>query len=36
MASDSGRSGLSIEPSGLDLVRVPMREVGEYWPLVRP
>ena len=36
MANDSGRSGFSMEPSGLDVVRVLMRDVGDYWPLVRP
>ena len=29
-------TGLSIEPRGLDLVRVPRRDVGEYWPFVKP
>ena len=32
----SGRSGISIDPVGLVLVFVPVRLVGEYWPLVRP
>ena len=26
----------SMAPSGVDLVFMPSREVGEYWPLVRP
>ena len=30
------RNTVSIDPIGLDLVRVPCREVGEYWPLVSP
>ena len=29
-------SGVSTEPSGLERVRVPCRDVGEYWPRVRP
>jgi len=36
IATESGRRGLSMEPCGLDLVRVPSRDVGEYCPLVRP
>ena len=35
-ASASGLNGWSIEPNGVDLVRLPSSEVGEYWPLVRP
>ena len=36
IAKLSGLSGVSIEPCGLDLVLVPSRDVGEYWPLVSP
>ena len=32
----SASTGESIEPWGVDGERVPSREVGEYWPLVRP
>ena len=35
MASDKGRNGFSTDPSGLDFVRVPVREVGEYWYTVK-
>jgi hypothetical protein len=35
-ANVHGWSGASTEPSGLEGVRVPTGEVGEYWPLVRP
>jgi hypothetical protein len=35
-ASEIGLSGWSIEPVGVDGARVPIAEVGEYWPLVRP
>ncbi len=35
-ASASGLNGMSIEPKGVDLVRLPGSLVGEYWPLVRP
>ena len=35
-ANASGETGWSTEPSGVDGVRVPSREVGEYWPLVSP
>jgi hypothetical protein len=31
-----GVTGRSTEPNGVDGERVPTREVGEYWPLVRP
>jgi hypothetical protein len=31
-----GSTGWSIEPNGVDLVRIPIREVGESCPLVRP
>ena len=33
---DSGLSGCSMLPIGLDLVRLPFSDVGENWPLVRP
>ena len=35
-ASDRVLNGWSNEPMGLDLVTLPVSEVGEYWPLVRP
>ena len=35
-ASDNGRNGVSNDPSGLDLVMVPARAVGEYCPLRAP
>src|ERR1051325_10208106 len=35
-AKAHGRTGRSTEPNGVDGLRVPTREVGEYWPLVRP
>ena len=35
-AKAQGLAGRSTEPSGVEGVRVPMRLVGEYWPLVRP
>ena len=35
-ATDSGLNGLSIEPIGVDLVRLPTGLVGEYCPLVSP
>ena len=31
-----GLKGLSIEPSGVDLVIFPTSEVGEYCPFVKP
>ncbi len=33
---DSGWSGGSREPAGLDRVRLPRSDVGEYCPLVSP
>ena len=30
MATPMGLAGFSMEPSGLDLVRLPISEVGEY------
>ena len=35
-ASDTGLNGVSTEPIGVDLVTLPVSEVGEYWPLVSP
>ena len=35
-ASESGTTGWSTVPSGVDLVRLPNSEVGEAWPLVSP
>ena len=35
-ASESGLKGRSTEPYGVDFVFLPISEVGEYWPLVRP
>ena len=35
-ASASVENGRSTEPSGEDLVRMPSRDVGEYWPFVSP
>ena len=35
-ATAMGLSGFSIEPMGDDFVTLPISEVGEYWPLVRP
>ena len=35
-ASESGTTGWSMVPSGVDLVRLPNSEVGEAWPLVSP
>ena len=35
-ASESGMTGRSMVPSGVDLVRLPSSEVGDAWPLVRP
>jgi hypothetical protein len=35
-ANSGGDTGLSSDPVGVDGERVPMREVGEYWPLVSP
>ena len=32
----SGLNGLSIEPIGVEPVRLPTGDVGEYWPLVSP
>ena len=31
-----GLNGKSTEPAGVDLVTLPISEVGEYWPLVNP
>ena len=31
-----GLKGRSTEPMGVDFLRVPIGEVGEYCPLVRP
>ena len=36
IATPTGFTGFSIEPSGLDRVRMPGGVVGEYCPLVRP
>ena len=36
IASDTGLNGASSEPTGVDLVILPISEVGEYWPLVSP
>ena len=35
-ATLSGLNGGSIEPNGVLLVTLPISDVGEYWPLVRP
>jgi hypothetical protein len=35
-AKAQGLAGRSTEPNGVDGLRVPMRDVGEYCPLVRP
>ena len=35
-AMDTGLKEWSSEPRGVDLVILPVSEVGEYWPLVRP
>ena len=35
-ASETGLNGVSSEPIGVDLVTLPISEVGEYWPLVSP
>ncbi len=35
-ASAIGENGSSTEPSGVDLVRLPFSDVGEYCPFVRP
>ena len=35
-ASESALNGRSTEPYGVDLVFLPISDVGEYWPLVRP
>ena len=35
-ASDTGLNGVSTEPIGVDLVTLPVSEVGEYCPLVSP
>ena len=35
-ARDRVLKGWSSEPMGLDLVTLPVSEVGEYWPLVSP
>ena len=36
MAREIGLNGRSVVPKGVDLVFLPISEVGEYWPLVRP
>ncbi len=36
MASEIGLNGRSVVPNGVDLVFLPISEVGEYWPLVSP
>src|SRR5271154_6200350 len=36
MASEMGLNGRSTEPNGVDLAFLPISDVGEYWPLVRP
>ena len=35
-ASDTGFTGRSMEPIGVDLCTDPSGDVGEYWPLVNP
>ena len=35
-ASESVRNGRATAPAGDDLVRMPISDVGEYWPLVSP
>ncbi len=35
-ANMQGVTGRSTDPNGVDGERVPTRDVGEYWPLVRP
>ena len=35
-AKAQGCAGRSTEPSGVEGLLVPIRLVGEYWPLVRP
>jgi hypothetical protein len=35
-AKAPGTTGVSNEPPGVDGERVPGRDVGEYWPFVRP
>ena len=35
-ATVSGIIGRSIEPIGVDFVRLPNSDVGDVWPLVRP
>jgi hypothetical protein len=35
-AKAQGLAGRSTEPNGVEGERVPIREVGEAWPLVRP
>ncbi len=32
----SGMIGVSIDPSGVDLVFLPNSDVGDAWPLVSP
>ncbi len=36
IASDTGLKGASSEPIGVDLVILPISDVGEYWPFVSP
>ena len=36
MASEMGLNGRSAVPKGVDFVFLPISDVGEYWPLVRP
>ena len=35
-ANETGLNGLSTDPKGVDFVRRPTCDVGEYWPFVRP
>ncbi len=35
-AIESGMIGVSMVPAGVDLVFLPISEVGDAWPLVRP
>ena len=35
-ANEAGTTGASMEPIGVDGVRSPTSDVGEYWPFVSP
>jgi hypothetical protein len=35
-ANESGFTGRSTEPTGVDFVTLPSSLVGEYWPFVSP